>query len=355
MQKHYQQTLDLVIGDEEFVSFRVDGNYDVYLTGNYVACPGDVYNGDSEDEYDFSPDEHEHELCLDEETDSDELDDLDDPPRIQEVDTDEEIEEAPKTAVSANGASKKDKKAEKVDKKVDKKSLKRPAEDEEPHTIDEMIEGAKPVPQNKGDAEKKLSKKQLKKLKANDGKAVEVTAVSKAKEAKKVQFAKELEQGPTGSPVTAEKKGEKTPSAKRVIQGVTVIDSKVGTGATAKKGSRLSMRYIGKLEGGGKIFDKNTKGKPFSFNLGKGEVIKGWEIGIEGMRVGGERRLLVPAALAYGKKSLQGIPANSDLIFDGIIPLLQHSQSFQILTSFSFNSQTYRRQMISLDEGESGF
>lgn len=328
MKKHYQQTLDLVIGDDEFVYFRVDGNYDVYLTGNYVASPRDAYNGDSEgdDEYDLSPDEDE--LYLDEETDSDELDDLDDPPRIHEIESDEEIEEAPKAAVSANGASKKDKKAEKVekvekvDKKVDKKSLKRPAEDEEPHTIDEMIEGAKPAPQTKGDAEKKLSKKQLKKLKANDGKAVEVAADSKAKEAKKVQFAKELEQGPTGSPVTAEKKGEKTPSAKRVIQGVTVIDSKVGIGATAKKGSVLCMRYIGKLEKGSKIFDKNTKGKPFSFNLGKGEVIKGWDIGIEGMRIGGERRLIVPAALAYGKKNLPGIPANSDLIFDGIIPLL---------------------------------
>ena len=332
VQKHTQQTLDLVIGDDEFVYFKVDGNYDVYLTGNYVVSPGDVYNSDSEDgdEYDLSPDEDE--LYPGEETDSDELDDLDDPPRIQEVDTDEEeVGEASKAVVPANGASKKDKKAgkagkaekaEKVDKKVDKKSLKRPAVDEEAHTIDEMIEGVKSASENKGDAEKKLSKKQLKKLKANDGKAVEVTTDSKAKEAKKVQFAKELEQGPTGSPVTAEKKGEKTPSAKRVIQGVTVIDSKVGTGSAAKKGSKLCMRYIGKLENGGKIFDKNTKGKPFAFHLGKGEVIKGWDIGIEGMRVGGERRLIVPAALAYGQKNLPGIPANSNLIFDGMVLLL---------------------------------
>jgi len=187
-----------------------------------------------------------------------------------------------------------------------------------------MIEGTKPVSEDKGstEKEKKLSKKQLKKLKANDGKAVEVTTDSKAKEAKKVQFAKELEQGPTGSPVAAEKKGEKTPSAKRVIHGVTVIDSKVGDGDIAKKGSKLSMRYIGKLEKGSKIFDKNTKGKPFSFHLGKGDVIKGWDIGIEGMRVGGERRLLVPAALGYGKQSQPGIPANSNLIFDGMaLPL----------------------------------
>ena len=60
----------------------------------------------------------------------------------------------------------------------------------------------------------------------------------------------------------------------------------------------------------------NTKGKPFSFKLGAGEVIKGWDIGVAGMSVGGERRLTIPANLAYGSKSLPGIPANSTLVFD---------------------------------------
>jgi FK506-binding nuclear protein len=60
----------------------------------------------------------------------------------------------------------------------------------------------------------------------------------------------------------------------------------------------------------------NKKGKPFSFKLGVGEVIKGWDIGVAGMSVGGQRRLTIPANLAYGSKSLPGIPANSTLIFD---------------------------------------
>lgn len=60
----------------------------------------------------------------------------------------------------------------------------------------------------------------------------------------------------------------------------------------------------------------NKKGKPFTFTLGKGEVIKGWDIGVAGMSVGGERRITIPAHLAYGKKALPGIPANSELIFD---------------------------------------
>lgn len=75
------------------------------------------------------------------------------------------------------------------------------------------------------------------------------------------------------------------------------------------------MRYIGKLKSG-KVFDKNVSGKPFNFGLGRGEVIKGWDQGIVGMQIGGERRLTIPAALAYGSQSLPGIPKNSTLIFD---------------------------------------
>lgn len=60
----------------------------------------------------------------------------------------------------------------------------------------------------------------------------------------------------------------------------------------------------------------NKKGKPFSFKVGKGQVIKGWDVGVVGMAIGGERRLTVPAHLAYGSKALPGIPANSQLTFD---------------------------------------
>lgn len=176
--------------------------------------------------------------------------------------------------------------------------------------------------------EQKLSKKQAKKLKKNDGQAVAAAQESSKKDTpnsdkKKVQFAKNLEQGPTGSPkVDAKKettasKTETAPakSGPRNVGGVTVEDKKVGKGQPAKKGSKVEMRYIGKLKNG-KQFDSNKKGKPFSFKLGVGEVIKGWDVGVAGMAAGGERRLTIPAKLAYGNKALPDIPANSELIFD---------------------------------------
>lgn len=75
------------------------------------------------------------------------------------------------------------------------------------------------------------------------------------------------------------------------------------------------MRYVGKLTNG-KIFDQCIKGKPFSFKLGRGEVIKGWDEGVKGMQVGSERRLTCPPKLAYGNQKIPGIPPNSTLVFD---------------------------------------
>ncbi|KAJ2387666.1 peptidylprolyl isomerase fpr3, partial [Coemansia sp. RSA 2559] len=89
-----------------------------------------------------------------------------------------------------------------------------------------------------------------------------------------------------------------------------------GTGQGVKKGARVGMYYIGKLTNG-KVFDKNVKGKPLWFRLGAGEVIKGWDVGIVGMKKGGERRLTIPAAMAYGKRGAPpDIPANATLVFD---------------------------------------
>ena len=87
-------------------------------------------------------------------------------------------------------------------------------------------------------------------------------------------------------------------------------------GAVAKSGKKVTMKYVGKLQSG-KIFDQTRGNATFSFRLGVGEVIKGWDVGVEGMRVGDKRRLTIPPAMAYGKKGVKGaIPGNATLIFD---------------------------------------
>lgn len=89
-----------------------------------------------------------------------------------------------------------------------------------------------------------------------------------------------------------------------------------GTGATAKSGDCLQVKYYGTLASDGTVFDENfDKTTAFQFQLGQGQVIQGWDKGVSGMKVGGTRRLVIPAALGYGATAQSGIPANSDLVF----------------------------------------
>lgn len=92
-------------------------------------------------------------------------------------------------------------------------------------------------------------------------------------------------------------------------------DLVVGTGAEAVSGRTLSMLYTGWLVNASK-FDSNVGGNLFSFRLGLGEVIAGWDQGILGMKVGGKRRLVIGSSLAYGSSGSGPIPANATLVFD---------------------------------------
>jgi peptidylprolyl isomerase len=98
----------------------------------------------------------------------------------------------------------------------------------------------------------------------------------------------------------------------------TKLESKdliVGTGAEAKAGESLTVNYVGVLFQGGKEFDASWKRKePFTFTLGQGQVIKGWDQGVAGMKVGGRRELVIPGPLAYPHGS-GSIPANAPLVF----------------------------------------
>jgi peptidylprolyl isomerase len=100
----------------------------------------------------------------------------------------------------------------------------------------------------------------------------------------------------------------------------TKLESKdliVGTGPEAKAGDTVTVNYVGVLFKGGKVFDASwNRHEPFTFTLGKGQVIPGWDQGIVGMKVGGRRELVIPAPLAYGTKgSPPSIPPNATLVF----------------------------------------
>ncbi|MCI0542627.1 FKBP-type peptidyl-prolyl cis-trans isomerase [bacterium] len=101
------------------------------------------------------------------------------------------------------------------------------------------------------------------------------------------------------------------------VKELKIEDLKVGTGAEAVNGKTLSMLYTGTLLDG-KVFDASSLhgNTPFEFVLGSGMVIKGWDQGILGMKVGGKRKLTIPSDLAYGPTGQGSIPPNATLIFE---------------------------------------
>ncbi|KAK6466010.1 hypothetical protein DFJ63DRAFT_311087 [Scheffersomyces coipomensis] len=299
----FQQTIDITINPDEEVYFVVTGSYPIHLSGNYVEHPADEDDEDEDDYYEDDDEDDEYNLTPDEDEliDGEEYD-------LEDLENEEDVVAKIEELIGKDLKNGK------------KRSIEEVEEDEEEEDDDEE------------ESEPKKSKKE-----------------------KSVQFTKELEQGPTGSSLTEKKetkkerkqrqKAEKAAAAaaekkesaapveaeskkaeskkdeskkyptKTLLGGVVTEDRKVGKGTTAKGGNKVGIRYIGKLKNG-KVFDKNTNGKPFSFNLGKGECIKGFDLGVAGMAIGGERRVVIPAKMGYGSQALPGIPANSELTFD---------------------------------------
>ena len=99
--------------------------------------------------------------------------------------------------------------------------------------------------------------------------------------------------------------------------GLQIEEVKEGTGAEAKTGTSVKVHYTGWLTDGKKFDSSKDRGQPFAFKLGGGQVIRGWDEGVEGMKVGGVRKLTIPPELGYGARGAGGvIPPNATLVFE---------------------------------------
>ncbi|WVO12547.1 hypothetical protein L204_100147 [Cryptococcus depauperatus] len=262
--KTEQANINLIFVEGEVILLETSGDNEIHLLGNYIH-QGD---GDSDSDSEFDG--------------SDDYSDLYDSDDDIELDSEEEEAVAKITEIP--------------DKSKAKKALPMPKKEEKIASIDKKRKVEELGSPAKSETED-LSKTQKKKL-AKKAKLEAETAVAPIKKEEKKPVAKE------------EKMKKRT-----LPSGLIIEDIKVGDGPIAKTGKRLGMRYIGKLTNG-KQFDANTSGKPFTFVVGKGEVIRGWDEGLTGMAVGGERRLIIPPQLAYGNQKIPGIPKNSTLRFD---------------------------------------
>ena len=178
-------------------------------------------------------------------------------------------------------------------------------------TIEEL-DDEDAVPEKKQEKKRKEAPASIAKKEAPPTKK-QVVEEKKPKEQKEQKKEK-----PAAAPAAAAPEAPAGAKKREFKNGMEIVNISMGkpNGAVAKSGKKVTMKYVGKLQSG-KIFDQTRGNATFSFRLGVGEVIKGWDVGVEGMRVGDKRRLTIPPAMAYGKKGVKGaIPGNATLIFD---------------------------------------
>jgi FK506-binding nuclear protein len=282
-----QAQLDVLLDAGANVSFKVTGKNTFCLAGNFLfdsMDPSEMYGSDIDEEDMLMYDSAEE----DEEIDSDMADGISDEEKIVELpENEKDVDSAVEDTEPALIPVKEEPKKKEV---PEKKQLPAKKQKQEPKQEQKKNEKPAPVENKKRPFEK-------------DAAAESEAPAQKLK--KQVSFDQEA------------KDNEKKSAQKKTLpNGLVIEDKEAGDGARAKKGKKVDVRYIGKLQNG-KIFDSNTKGKPFTFALGRGEVIKGWDMGVEGMQVGGVRKLTIPPELAYGKKgAAPDIPKNATLTFE---------------------------------------
>jgi len=373
---NYDSTIDLSFAEGERICFRTEGGATVHLTGHLV--PDDTPDADDSmmlgDSMFETSDGEEEEEAEDEEDSDDEEEEV---PKLVEAAANgkRKLENGDSPKQSAKKAKKAEVKQAEAMKKILSKDKKK-ADEEEDSDDDDMEANMKnleeeeesedgeeesgeeeeeeeaPTPKKKKEETPKKDKKNKKqengaaatngqtpgkKEKKPQQEAAPLTPKSEGKPAaeaaetpkskkkdKKKNKDKENKEGAPATPAAAA--GDKPassptktpkPQKKTLKGGIVAEDLRVGNGPEAKSGKHVGMYYKGTLTKSGKQFDACLQGKPFKFKLGKGEVIKGWDIGVEGMKVGGKRKLTIPAQMGYGAQgAMPDIPPNASLTFE---------------------------------------
>jgi len=365
--KNFNESLDLSFNAGEKICFKVDGSGTVHMTGNLVedipesGDPFEHLNMDdsSEDDSEAMEDSEEETVeagdkikevsekeasKLKRKQDQEDqgkkkktkvtengdstmdttLGDLDDTENFAEEEDSEESEDDDSDEADTTGAAASDddsdddeedssseeeeEEEESPKKKVEspvKKDVKTPKQAQEPKSKTPKVDAKTP---SKQDDKSKTPKV--------DTKITNQETKTSKQESKTPKSEKNPKKESNG--VDQSKTPGKTPM--RFLKGgIQIEDLKVGSGPEAKNGSKVGLYYEGRLKTNNKMFDAATEkqGKPFPFKLGKGEVIKGWDIGVLGMKVGGKRRMIIPPKMAYGVNGAPpSIPPNSTLVFE---------------------------------------
>lgn len=365
--KSFNESLDIAFNEGEKICFKVEGTATVHLTGNLLedSPPGDMYDmetdsddveeseveeeavepsqkrkkdlvngvgkakkakkeegdttvdttlGDLDDTENFAEEEDSDDDDDDEEDDSEDEDTSmadttaategsDD----SEDDDDEEEEKEPEVKKVVAVTPKGDKKPEKVEKTPKPAEKKRNQEVKTPKQDNNaQKEGAVPK-----------TPKETKTPKA-EGKTPKQEAKTPKQEAKTPKVEAKIPKEAGKTPQTAKEVQTPGKTPKKTLKGgIQVEDVKEGSGPECKPGNMVGMYYEGRLKSNNKKFDGLKDGKPFKFKLGSGQVIKGWDLGVLGMKVGGKRKLIIPPQLGFGSAGAPpDIPPNSTLVFD---------------------------------------
>lgn len=252
------QSLDLVFDSQESITFTVSGKNPVHLSGYHIPP-----SGSEGDEFDYDSDELGSE-DEDEEISGDEG---------SEGDEDEIDEEELKAQIDAATAKRKQ----------------------------QQSQNGAPAPKKAKQEQQAAPKQQT------------------PKQEQKPQGQTPKAQGNTPKQQQPQQKSPAQPQkeqTKKLANGLEITTLKEGSGREAKNGDRVFVKYLGKLTKNGKVFDKSLD-RPFSFGLGRREVIRGWDLGVAGMKIGEKRRLVIPSDLAYGAEGAKPeIPGNASLTFE---------------------------------------